>query len=49
MSWMKAYVKMHAEHEALRTSWSERQKNLRALRARLWNDELVRRAPHGWR
>ena len=49
MSWMKAYVKMHAEHEASRTSWSEREKNLRALRARLRNDELVRRAPHGWR
>ena len=49
MSWIKAYVKMHAEHEASRTSWFERQKNLRALRARLWNDELVRRAPHGWR
>ena len=33
--WMKAYVKQHVDHETMRTSWSERQKNSVALRAKL--------------
>ena len=31
-SWVRTYVKMHKQHEANRTAWREREKNLRALR-----------------
>ena len=30
--WVKQYVELHKQHEANRTSWREREKNLRALR-----------------
>ena len=33
--WMKAYVKQLVDHETMRTSWDERQKNSVALRAKL--------------
>ena len=36
--WMKEFVKLHVGHETMRLSWVEREKNLRALRARLMND-----------
>ena len=36
--WMKEFVKLHIAHEKMRTPWVEREKNLRALRARLLND-----------
>ena len=36
--WMKEFVKLHVGHEKMRTPWVEREKNLRALRARLLND-----------
>ena len=32
--WVRAYVELHKEHEASRTSWHEREKNLAALRAK---------------
>jgi len=31
-SWVRAYVELHKQHEASRTAWREREKNLRALR-----------------
>jgi len=31
-SWVRAYVELHKQHEANRTSWRNREKNLRALR-----------------
>ena len=33
--WMRMYVKQHLDHETNRTSWTERQKNSVALRAKL--------------
>ena len=36
--WMKEFVKLHVGHEKMSTPWVERQKNLRALRARFKND-----------
>ena len=36
--WIKEFVDLHVGHETMRLSWVERQKNLRALRARLMND-----------
>ena len=36
--WIKEFVKLHVGHETMRLSWVEREKNLRALRARLMND-----------
>ena len=36
--WMKEFVKLHVGHEKMCTPWAERQKNLRALRARFKND-----------
>ena len=33
--WMKAYVKQLVDHETNRTSWTEREKNSVALRAKL--------------
>lgn len=35
MSWLEEYLKLIKLHEANRTSWNLREKNLRALRARL--------------
>lgn len=34
-SWVRAYVELHKEHEANRTSSREREKNVAALRAKL--------------
>jgi len=36
--WMKEFVKLHIGHETMRTPMNLREKNLRALRARLMND-----------
>ena len=36
--WIKEFVKLHVGHETMRLSWVEREKNLRALRARFIND-----------
>lgn len=36
--WMKKFVELHVGHEKMCTPWVEREKNLRALRARLMND-----------
>ena len=36
--WMKEFMKLHIGHEKMRTSMNSREKNLRALRARLLND-----------
>jgi len=36
--WMKEFVKLHVGHEMMRTPMNSREKNLRALRARLLND-----------
>ena len=36
--WMREYVKQHVISETNSLSWNEREKNLRALRARLFND-----------
>ena len=36
--WMKEFVDLHVGHEKMCTPWAERQKNLRALRARFEND-----------
>ena len=36
--WMKEFVKLHVGHEKMCTPWAEREKNLRALRARFKND-----------
>lgn len=30
--WVKQYVELHKQHEANRTAWRDREKNLRALR-----------------
>lgn len=35
---MREMILLSKQHEANRTSWNEREKNLRALRARLMND-----------
>ena len=36
--WMKNFINLHVGHEKMRTPWVEREKNLRALRARFEND-----------
>ena len=36
--WMKEFVDLHVGHETMRLSWVEREKNLRALRARFIHD-----------
>lgn len=36
--WMKKFVELHVGHEKMCTPWVEREKNLRALRARFEND-----------
>ena len=36
--WMKEFVDLHVGHEISSTPWTEREKNLRALRARFEND-----------
>jgi hypothetical protein len=33
-SWVREYVKLHKQHEANRTAWRDREKNLAALRAK---------------
>lgn len=47
--WMREYLKLTKQHEHERTAWVEREKNLRALRARLLIDERARNAAHNWR
>jgi hypothetical protein len=36
--WITEFVDLHVGHEKMSIPWTERQKNLRALRARLIND-----------
>lgn len=36
--WMNNFIELHVRHEKMRTPWVEREKNLRALRARFEND-----------
>ena len=36
--WMNNFIELHVGHEKMRTPWTEREKNLRALRARFEND-----------
>jgi len=36
--WMKEFVDLHVGHEKMRTPMNSREKNLRALRARIEND-----------
>jgi len=36
--WIKEFVDLHVGHEKMCIPWTERQKNLRALRARFEND-----------
>ena len=36
--WIKEFVYLHVGHEKMSIPWVERQKNLRALRARFEND-----------
>ena len=36
--WITEFVDLHVGHEKMRASWDEREKNLRALRARFEND-----------
>ena len=36
--WIKEFVDLHVGHEMMSIPWTERQKNLRALRARFEND-----------
>jgi hypothetical protein len=37
-AWMREFVVLMLHHERMRSSWSEREKNLRALRARFGTD-----------
>ena len=36
--WMNYFIDLHVGHERMCTPWVEREKNLRALRARFEND-----------
>ena len=36
--WMNNFIELHVGHEKMCTPWVEREKNLRALRARFIND-----------
>jgi len=36
--WMNYFIELHVGHEKMSIPWAERQKNLRALRARFEND-----------
>jgi hypothetical protein len=36
--WMNYFIDLHVGHEKMCTPWVEREKNLRALRARFEND-----------
>ena len=36
--WITEFVDLHVGHEKMRASWDEREKNLRALRARFIHD-----------
>ena len=36
--WMNNFIELHVGHEKMCTPWVEREKNLRALRARFEND-----------
>ena len=36
--WMNNFIELHVGHEMMCTPWVEREKNLRALRARFEND-----------
>ena len=36
--WMNYFIDLHVGHEKMCTPWVEREKNLRALRARFKND-----------
>jgi len=36
--WITEFVELHVGHEKMCTPWAEREKNLRALRARFEND-----------
>lgn len=36
--WMNNFIELHVGHEKMSTPWAEREKNLRALRARFIHD-----------